>query len=236
MDVLECPGTDETPDWDSLYRTRGQEVVAYRPVFTGDVFFHVPIGDNSPNVAILQHPCAIRVDGVTLQPSLLVAEVAPLDALKPSRWGSHNYKQMPLPALQLEQRPADYAVFFVKCHVITPTDLNAGERVACLSQQGVNLLMQRWVHHNSRVVISTQRYQDVTSPQYEEADMTEDWCTDRDDDGISSENATLEIDAWLSNTIAPGETRRDQLQDPQKRSTLRRELRDHLRGLRAGTT
>ncbi len=235
MDVLECPGTDQTPDWDLLYRTRGPEVVVYRPVFTGDVFFQVPIRDRSLNLAILQHPCAIRVDGVTLQPSLLVAEVAPLEVLKPSRWESRNYKHMPLPALQPGQQPADYAVFFVKCHVITPADLGAGERVACLSQQGVNLLMQRWVHHNSRAVISTQRYQDVTSPQYEEADMIEDWCTDRDDDGISSEEATLEIDEWLSERVAPGETRRDELQDPQKRSTLRRELRDHLRGLRAET-
>jgi len=32
------------------------------------------------------------------------------------------------------------------------TNLSLDTRVASMSQQGVNLMMQRWVHHNSRVI------------------------------------------------------------------------------------
>jgi hypothetical protein len=231
-DVLEGPGTDEDPDWDSLYRTRGEDVVPYRPVFTGDVFFDVEVGGGRLNVAILQHPCAIRVDGVTLQPTLLVAEVGPSAVLKPSRWESHNYKQMPLPELVSADGPNHFAMFFAKCCTVAPAELKSGRRGACLSQRGVNFLLQRWVHHNSRAIIATHKYQEVSSPQYEEADMIEDWCTDRDDDGIGPDEATREVDSWLSEKISVTESRRDQLQDPQNRSALRRDLRDHLRALR----
>ena len=34
---LESPYVEGVPDWDALYRARGDEVVATRPIFTGDV-------------------------------------------------------------------------------------------------------------------------------------------------------------------------------------------------------
>lgn len=40
---LEAPGTDEAPEYESLYRARGDEVAAQRPIFTGDVFFDVTV-------------------------------------------------------------------------------------------------------------------------------------------------------------------------------------------------
>lgn len=40
---LEYPGADGVPDWGSLYRARGDEVVRHRLVFTGDVFEKVPV-------------------------------------------------------------------------------------------------------------------------------------------------------------------------------------------------
>lgn len=233
---LEAPGTDAAPEWASLYRARGDEVVAHRPLFTGDVFVGVSlVGESSPkNVIILQHPCAIRA-GVALLPKLLVAEVNPSGKLHPSQWAGGSYKQLPLAELQQGGKPADFAAFFIKHHLVTPAELDAADRVACLSQRGVNLLMQRWVNHNSRVVVPTQMYQEVSAPQFEEADMMEDWCTDREDDGITVEAATVEIDNWLSWEDANGVLRRDRLKDEQDRSGLRRELRGHLKALRAGT-
>jgi len=74
---LEAPGTDEAPEFSSLFRARGDEVVAQRPIFTGDIFFDVTVeGEGSAkNVIVLQHPCVIR-RGIELTPKLLVAEVA----------------------------------------------------------------------------------------------------------------------------------------------------------------
>ncbi len=140
---------------------------------------------------------------------------------------------MPLAELIPEAKPSDHAAFLAKNHLVTPTELAAATRIACWSQRGVNLLMQRWVNHNTRVVIATQMYQEVSASQFEEADMTEDWCTDRDDDGVSAEAATIEIDGWLQEKNAIGESRQDRLKDEQQRSALRSELRAHLRSVRA---
>ena len=84
---LEAPGTDEAPEFESLYRARGDEVLAQRPIFTGDVFFDVNVEgeEQTCNVIVLQHPCVIR-KGVELTPKLLVAEVASAALLPPSQW------------------------------------------------------------------------------------------------------------------------------------------------------
>ena len=86
---------------------------------------------------------------------LLVAEVAPAQVLKPSKWVTGNDKQLPLVELRPGESAATYAARFVDHHLVTPEELEGGTRIACLSQRGVNLLMQRWVHHDSRVIVPT---------------------------------------------------------------------------------
>jgi len=181
---------------------------------------------------VLQHPCAIRIDGVTLTPKLLVAEVNPSSILQPSKWAGGYFKQLPLAELRPDHTTKHYAASFDRHHLVTPAELDAAERIACLSQRGVNLMLQRWVHHNSRVVVPTYMYQEVSSPQFEEADMIEDWCIDRVEDGIGTFDATDEVDKWLSLQDDKGITRRARLQDEQERSELRREIRIHLREVR----
>ena len=84
---FEAPGTDEAPAYQSLYRARGDEVAAQRPLFTSDVFFDVNVEgeEQTRNVVVLQHPCVIR-KGIELTPNLLVAEVASAAVLPPSQW------------------------------------------------------------------------------------------------------------------------------------------------------
>lgn len=229
---LEAPGTDEAPEYESLYRARGDEVVAQRPIFTGDVFFNVTVeGDEqASSVIVLQHPCVIR-RGIELTPNLLVAEVAPAALLPPSQWVEKFFRQLPLAELVAGATPKHFAAFFDRYHLIRRKDLELDHRVATMSQRGVNLLMQRWVHHNSRMVVPTQEYQKVTSAQYDEADIIEEWCIDREDDGVSLDDATVEIDTWLTgdkSTTSP----RARLEDPQQRSAIRREVRAHFRSTR----
>ena len=228
---LEAPGTDEAPEYSSLYRARGDEVVAQRPIFTGDVFFDVPVigEDELKNVLVLQHPCVIR-RGLVLTPKVLVAEVRPEGVQRPSRW-DRVPRQMPLAELVVDGSPAHYAGFFVDHQLVRPESLDIDRRLACMSQRGVNLLLQRWVHHNSRVIVPTYDYQDVTSPQYEEADIIEEWCIDREDDGLSSNDATAEIDTWLTGDRSASAPR-SRLEDPQQRSAVRREVRAYLRSVR----
>ncbi len=233
-DNLEAPGTDDHPDWGSIYRARGPEVVSQRPFFTGDVFRHVSIpGETEPIAVILvQHPCAIRTDGINLVPRLLAVEVQPANPIPPSQWASGYFKQMPLTELVPEGKPSHYAAIFTKPLITTPSALDAAERVACLSQSGVNLLLQRWVHHNSRAVVSTQLYQGVSSAQYEEADLIEDWCIEREDDGIAMAAAAEEANTWLSRAAISNESNRDLLKSPQHRSAVRKAMRTYLAEVR----
>jgi len=230
---LEAPGTDEAPEYESLYRARGDEVVAQRPIFTGDVFFDVTVEgeEQTRNVIVLQHPCVIR-RGVELTPKLLVAEVASAALLPPSQWVEKFYRQLPLAELVAGDKPKHFAAYFDRHHLIKRKDLQLDHRVATMSQRGVNLLMQRWVHHNSRMIVPTQEYQKVTSAQYDEADIIEEWCIDREDDGVKLDDATVEIDTWLTGDKSPTSPRA-RLEDPQQRSAIRREVRNQLRQVRS---
>lgn len=229
---LEAPGTDDAPQWEDIYRCRSDEVVEHRPVFTGDIYADVEVwGEDDPKtVMVLQHPCVIR-SGPVLAKKLLVAEVIPSQIVKPSRWGGY-LRQMPLAHLMPGTENEHWTAKFDRHHIVTSKQLLDGTRIACMSQVGLNLMMQRWIHHNSRAIVPTWIIQEVTGAQFEEADIIEDWCIDREDDDVAAEAAAKEIDAWLGEEVS-GVKRRDQLKDVQLRAEVRRGATAHLRALRA---
>lgn len=114
---LEYPGVGGVPDWDSLYRARGEEVTRHRPVCTGDVFEKVQVHGlgttKTKTVIVLQHPCALRSDGVSLHPRLMVAELRPHRVIPAEDWAGHVSK-MPLPELQpaVQSAKRNQAAFF----------------------------------------------------------------------------------------------------------------------------
>jgi hypothetical protein len=230
---LEAGGSDAAPDWDSLYRARGNEVVRHRVVFTGDVFAGIAIaGETAPkSILVVQHPCAIRIDGLTLVPKLLVVEVNPHDLIRPSQWVGKNFRYMPLPEL-IGSPEADFVAEFSEFHKVTPIELDVTKRIASMSEFGVGLLMQRWMYHNSRVVVPTDDYQEFCAPQFAEAEIMETWVADRAEDGIETEAAILEIDSWLGDKTATGVSARESLQDVRFRSAVRQAVRKHRNALR----
>lgn len=235
---LEYPGVDGISNWDNLYRARGrEEIMPHRPVFTGDVFqrvtVHVAGGVKSKSVMIVQHPCALRTNGIDLVDRLIVAEVRTHKLIETADWVKHLAK-MPLPDLvpTVDSGKRNQAAFFDSPYIVSAEDLAQGERVACLSQVGVNLLLQRWVNHNSRAVIPTFVYQEVTSPAYEEADLIEYWCEERAESGIGTHAASSEALEWLRQDGGGGVMRQTMLENPQNRSTVRRDMRAELRKLR----
>lgn len=124
----------ETPDDpESIYLARLEDVGEHRPTFTGDIY---RLGDGRM-VMILQHPCALR-HGVDLHPRLLVAPVRP-DSLR-SNWARAPFGTMPLPKLIDGQ---DHSADFINLELIDSPTLPTCERIAVLSQSGVNLVMQR---------------------------------------------------------------------------------------------
>ena len=230
---LEAPAADAEgkPNWGSLYRARGSEVSASRPIFTGDVFEGARLSDGTiSSVIILQHPCALRTNGVDLNPKLLVATVNQAVLIPLPGW-TGNYKKMPLPELD---GTTPYAANFTEPGVAKSAELDLSHRLATMSQFGVNLLLQRWVHHNSRAIVPSQEFQLVTSAEYEEADLTEDWCDERLSDGFDVGTATSEAHDWFRSKALPEpETWQEQLEDPQKRSSVRKAMRAELKTRRA---
>lgn len=227
-DELERPLPKGPSGWPTLYRTRGTEVGPERPIFTGDVF---ALGDGSRHVQLLQHPCALRVDGVQLLERLLVADVASDDdeQVPQVNWKGF-YRMMPLPALTGNDSVGLRHFFadFDALDVVGRADIENADRIACLSQSGVNLLVQRWLHHNSRVVVPTFRIQEVTGGPYDEADLIEEWC----EESMSPvQTATSDALEWLRQETSDGLTRQRALAVAQNRSGIRQDMRKHLRSL-----
>lgn len=205
----------ETPDDpESIYLARTDDVNEHRPTFTGDVYRL----EDSRLLMVLQHPCALR-SGVDLNPKLLMAVAGP-DRLR-SDWANVSYKKMPLPLLA---DSTDHSAHFADLDLVDSTVLPASERIAVMSQRGVNLLMQRWVYHNTRVLIPTLTYSDSTVGPFDEADLIEEWVGERVELGAEPQAAERECATWLDVKVGERD-RRTLLSDSQHASTIRREAR-----------
>src|SRR5262249_36105770 len=95
----------------------------HRPIFTGDTFAKVTVqsvGDTKvKDVMILQHPCALRSNGVDLHPRLLVAELRKHPVIGVQDWTGHVAK-MPLPDLfpTVASGKRNQAAFFAELYLV----------------------------------------------------------------------------------------------------------------------
>jgi hypothetical protein len=227
--VLEAPN-GSAADWDILYLARGDdELVPHRPIFTGDVFKGVQVQPpraeaKVKTVMVIQHPCAMRPDGVALAESILVAEVRRFPVLPPDKWDTSG-KIMPLPDLlpDVASNRRHQAALFDNTYHVHPSDLL--NRTACLSPRGVNLLLQRWVYHSSRVIVPSFDFDAAISHVYEQADIIEEWCGIAIAGGRGLDEAINDAHEWLQE-IDGGLTREKALQTPGRRSLIRRKARE----------
>ncbi len=228
---LESPYVEGVPDWGALYRARGDEVGATRPIFTGDVFTGVQLPGSTGktkarSLVVLQHPCSMRTNGVDLAWQVLVAEVTNRKEIDEPGWVSGNYNLMPLPDLRPEvtSQSRHQAANFDNLYTVTPDLLTS--RIASLSPFGVNLLLQRWVHCSSRVVVPTHTFHEQTVAFYEEADLIEEWCDETSSDDLRAETQVC-LD-WLR-ADRDGSTYQELLKNPQSHSMIRRAMRQALK-------
>ena len=115
-------------------------------------------------------------------------------------------------------------LFRSNLYTVTPDLLTS--RIASLSPFGVNLLLQRWVHCSSRVVVPTHTFHEQTVAFYEEADLIEEWCDETSSDDLRAETQVC-LD-WLR-ADRDGSTYQDLLKNPQSHSMIRRAMRQELR-------
>lgn len=111
---------------------------------------------------------------------------------------------MPLPLLtdrtndgsRPERDIENLVAYFTEPVLVRSKDLDRSKRRACMTHEGIALMLQRWVHHNSREIIPKWRYEHVTRIAYKETDGIEDWCEVRGPDiGVAA--AELEAEEWL---------------------------------------
>lgn len=202
----------ETPtQLDGIYLARGEdEVDPGRPIFTGDV-----LRFNENPILVLQHPCAIR-RGDQLAPHVLVAPCV-RDSPPPSDWHGH-FKKMLLPNLCRDDVP--WSADFFNAHTVPGGQVQAATRIAQLSPIGVNLLMQRWVYHNTRVAIPTEAFHEAIAPQHAEVELQAEWVFQAEEKGRSQDEAITAFIEWLAED---DRRRAKSLNDPQKRACVRRE-------------
>ena len=134
---------------------------------------------------------------------------------------------MPLPAVLPDGQK--YSIDFLALDLVGPDGLlNDCERIAILSEQGVNLLLQRWVHHNSRVVVKTITFNEQISGPFAEADLQAEWMTELD--GTDS-GTSLAFHEWVRGHAgdSAGVSRQSLLDDPQTRAGVRRQMRTEIK-------
>jgi hypothetical protein len=225
------PGALESPtSTDDLYDARGEDVQPYRPIFTGDVF--EVVGEEAQGAwMVLQHPCALRRNGVDLVDSVLVAPVSPRSDLRSKMEKEKLYL---FPLRDLRGPGNSEAADFASVTAIPSRLLNLDHRVAVLSQEGVNLLLQRWVHHNSRVVIHTDRFNTASLAEFEEADLAAEWAEARADAGEDVVSAQHSFHEWIRGpwTSEPNsDSRQVRLRVAAQQVAVRKAMRAHLKTL-----
>ena len=223
QEELECP--DSASD---LYLAASpDEVEAARPILTGDVFSGVTVPglDGSGLAIVLTHLCSMRADGVNLAKRLFMARVSPSEEVPISKWQTGHFKVMPLPELLGEH----YSARFDEMGLVESAALPTTGRVACMTPYGVNLLQQRFIWYLTRFLVPTHRLDEATGAVFEEADLQEEWVvatTERGEDVAESARA---FHKWVRSIDDLGVSRQKQLEDPQRRAGLRRQMRSHLR-------
>lgn len=204
-------------DDDDLYLYRGAVVSSARPVLQGDVY---SVETSDGLVMVVTHPCSMRQGGGALRERLAVVEVVEYMHLPESQWKGH-VNVMPLPNLFEDGR--HFAGDLRLINTMVTTDLIAGERVACLSEDGIQLLQQRHAFHLTRVAIDLPTLYEHSAPILVEAELEEEWVDALDS---SLPNVVAEFQGLLGGD-EEGSLRR-QLHAPHTRAGVRRHVRQEI--------
>lgn len=224
-----------------LYLAQDDDVSATRPLLTGDVLAGLPLSGADGQVRdrcvmIVQHPCSMRTDGVHLHWRVQAVEVRRAEQVLDKNHWRRNFHLMALP--NLHDDGVDWIADFDDMYLLSPEQAMDAVRVTCLSQTGVNLLMQRLAHYQTRVVIPTFQLQEVTAPFFEETDLAEEWCDACVGVGLDSmtpeearqavEYSMTEFIVWVRSKDETGHMYQKLLSDPQSRGYVRRSMKQEL--------
>lgn len=156
---------DEPEDPSDLwYVCPPEDVPRHRMLMQGDVV----LLDSGP-VCVVSHACSMR-RGAQLHATQIVA---PVHERTHMRWRG-DYDWMPLPELRIAET-SDVAASLRELSSVPTANLEAGHRIAAMSEVGIQLLQQRMAHHLTRVVIELATLAEHSAPVLMEANLHEEW-------------------------------------------------------------
>jgi len=209
MALLESPDDPE-----DLWLAVGDEVPAHRMLMQGDVVL-TEVGP----LLVVTHACSMR-RGAELHDTQMAA---PVESHAVPQWDG-SYDWMPLPRAPVPEIDEPAGLLRVLRSVDTSL-LVSGERIAVMSNLGIQLLQQRLAHHLTRVAIDTAELAEHCAPILAEAELHEDWL------GALGEGAEPQFHEVLD---SDDRKLRSWLADPAMRSqamtTVRREIRQRRDG------
>ena len=153
-----------------------------------------------------------------------MVRVSPSEEIPFGKWRTGHFKVMPLPGLMGEHHSARFDEMGLVEVVALPTT----GRVACMTPYGINLLQQRFIWHLTRFLVPTHRLGEASEAVFEEADKEEEWVANAIGKSQDPLEATQAIHDWVRSADDSGVVRQKQLEEPQKRAGLRRQMRIHL--------
>ncbi len=167
--MLDSPASE-----DEIYLARAGDVNPYRPVCQGDVFADVLIpGRDLPGLAmVISHPCAMRA-GPRMRERVTLVPVNEHRAIALEEWAGGHLRVMPLPALREDGQA--YAANLEEPASVDSALLAFEQRIASLSDQGILLLQQRYIHNHSRAAIPLELLYEASAHVLEELELHESW-------------------------------------------------------------
>lgn len=180
------------------YCFRGDDLPPYRPFLTGDIFVdvEVPGFDETQAVMIVGHPCGIR-NGVELADRVPVVIVQDYQAVPPSQWPKGFFSKFPLP--EIDGIGASPAGELNELAMVASRNLERSKRRAVLSEPGILLLQQRFVHSLTRTVVQIERFHEQEEHVLYEAELEEEWLEQTESSAAELEVRIHAFDDLLSN-------------------------------------
>ncbi len=223
--MLDLPDSE-----DDLYLARAGEVDPYRPICQGDVFcgVEIPGVDGRSDAMVISHPCAMR-NGPRLRPRITVVPVCEYQSVPLADWGTGQYRVMPLPLLDPHEERSR-AAKLEEPATISSELLVLDSRIAMLSDQGIVLLQQRYIHNHSRAVIPLERLHEVSAAVLQELELQESWnlelvkpAVERGEDlAALLEAEARAFDELMLSAPDGAPSLRDRLKNPAARASVRR--------------
>lgn len=206
---------------EDLYLARHADVSPARPLLTGDVLADVDIGvPHHGYILLAAHPCSMRGVGGALRPRIGAVPVRRYQELPLDSWPSGHFNAFPLPELFDEPHAAQ----LLELGSAAREALASAHRVASLSDHGIYVLQQRFVHSLTRVVVGLDRLEGSSGHVLAEAELEEEWVEKMADldDSASVARETGAFQDFL------GQEARDDLKLHDRRSGVRRVVRQEI--------